>query len=137
LLCLRGLAALHDGERFLIERYGLAVTPVLELVDPKPLDRSKMSLLLAGISESVEGYPALATSSVSACVNVMSDPSVIAAVTVAMVGGPRPDSPAGGENGATPSRSPATRICGSSGPSSGNCCGRIGTVCQALLEAGP
>jgi CHAT domain-containing protein len=54
------MAALHDGESFLVQRYGLAVTPILELVDPRPLDRSKMSLLLAGISESVQGYPALA-----------------------------------------------------------------------------
>ena len=43
----------------LSQRYGLAVTPILELVDPQPLDRSKMNLLLAGISESVEGYPPL------------------------------------------------------------------------------
>ncbi|MCH8207857.1 MAG: CHAT domain-containing protein [Nitrospinae bacterium] len=53
------MAALHDGEQFLAQKYALAVTPSLALVDPKPLDRSKIKLLLAGISESVQGMPAL------------------------------------------------------------------------------
>ena len=35
------------------------MTPSLALVDPKPLDRTKIKLLLAGISDSVQGMPAL------------------------------------------------------------------------------
>jgi len=53
------MAALHDGERFLIERYALAVTPSLSLLDPKPFDRAHARLLVAGLSEDVEGFAAL------------------------------------------------------------------------------
>lgn len=53
------LGALHDGEHFLIERYAVAITPSLDLLAPKSLDPSSANLLLAGVSESVQGYPAL------------------------------------------------------------------------------
>jgi CHAT domain-containing protein len=53
------MAALHDGERFLVERFGVAVTPGLELTDPRPLDREKLEVLLGGVSQSVDGFPAL------------------------------------------------------------------------------
>jgi len=54
-------AALQDREskQYLIERYSLAITPSLTLTDPRPIDRSSVRLLAAGISESVQGYPAL------------------------------------------------------------------------------
>jgi CHAT domain-containing protein len=54
------MAALHDGERFLIERYALAVTPGLELTDPRPIDREEPRVFLGGLSESAQGFPALA-----------------------------------------------------------------------------
>jgi CHAT domain-containing protein len=53
------MAALHDGERFLVERYPVATTPGLELTDPRPLDRERVQLFLGGLSESVQGYPPL------------------------------------------------------------------------------
>jgi CHAT domain-containing protein len=53
------MSALHDGEHFLIEKYAVAITPGLELTDPRPIDREKLKLLLGGLSESVAGYPAL------------------------------------------------------------------------------
>ena len=53
------MAALHDGEDFLVRRYNLAVTPGLALTDPQPLDREAPKLLLAGLSESVQGFAAL------------------------------------------------------------------------------
>jgi len=55
------LSALHDGERgeFLIEKVPVAITPGLTLTDPKPIDRGAVRLLAAGISEAVQGYPAL------------------------------------------------------------------------------
>ncbi len=53
------MAALHDGEHFLIEMYGVAITPGLELTDPGPLDRRHLALFLGGLSESVQGFPAL------------------------------------------------------------------------------
>jgi len=53
------LAALHDGNQFLIQSYALAVTPGLSLVDPRPLDRTNARILLAGVSESVQDFEAL------------------------------------------------------------------------------
>jgi filamentous hemagglutinin family protein len=53
------MAALHDGERFLMERFAVAVTPSLQLLAPQRLEPSESRLLLAGVSESVQDYPAL------------------------------------------------------------------------------
>jgi len=53
------IAALHDGERFLIERYAVALTPSLNLIAPKQLDPSNARILLAGVSEEVQGYSEL------------------------------------------------------------------------------
>ena len=54
------LAALQDGEHFLIERYAIATTPGLSLTDPKPVDRTRMRVLLSGVSKGVQGAPPLA-----------------------------------------------------------------------------
>jgi filamentous hemagglutinin family protein len=51
--------ALHNGEGFVIERFAVAVTPSLDLIAPKPLDPARSRLLLAGVSESVQGEPPL------------------------------------------------------------------------------
>jgi len=53
------LGALHDGEQFLAARYALATTPGLTLTDPRPLPREHVQLLLNGLSDSVQGFPAL------------------------------------------------------------------------------
>jgi CHAT domain-containing protein len=53
------MAALHNGERFLVERFAVAVTPSLKLLAPKALVPSETRLLLAGVSDSVQGFPAL------------------------------------------------------------------------------
>jgi CHAT domain-containing protein/Tfp pilus assembly protein PilF len=53
------MAALHDGKRFLIEIYALAITPGLQLTDPRPIRREKIELLVNGLTESVQGFPAL------------------------------------------------------------------------------
>lgn len=45
------IAALWDGERYLVERYAVATVPGLTLLDPKPLPRTDMDTLLAGMSE--------------------------------------------------------------------------------------
>jgi CHAT domain-containing protein len=55
------MAALHDGEGFLMERFAVAVTPSLNLLAPKRLEPAQTRLLLAGVSEPVQGYPGLAT----------------------------------------------------------------------------
>jgi len=53
------MGVLHDGERFLIERYPVAITPSLSLTDPRSLDRERIRVFAAGLSESVQGQPAL------------------------------------------------------------------------------
>jgi CHAT domain-containing protein len=53
------IAALHDGKRFLIAKYALAVTPGLTLTDAKPLSRDKLEVLVSGLTDSVQGFSAL------------------------------------------------------------------------------
>ncbi|MDH5710530.1 MAG: CHAT domain-containing protein [Gammaproteobacteria bacterium] len=53
------LAALYDGKDFLIARYAIATTPGLTLTDPQPLPRENMKLLIAGLTEGVQGFPPL------------------------------------------------------------------------------
>ncbi len=45
------LAALHDGERYLIERYAVVTSPGLTLMQPSPPARRDTLALLAGLSE--------------------------------------------------------------------------------------
>lgn len=52
-------AALLDGDRFLVERFAVAVAPGLSLVDPAPLDPRSQRFLLAGVSEAEGGFAAL------------------------------------------------------------------------------
>jgi CHAT domain-containing protein/predicted negative regulator of RcsB-dependent stress response len=52
-------AALHDGQRFLIETYALAITPGLTLTDPRPLPRARVDALAVGTSEGVAGFAPL------------------------------------------------------------------------------
>ncbi len=52
-------ATLHDGENFLIQEFAVAVAPGLSMIDPKPLARGKVRMLLNGLSESVQGYAPL------------------------------------------------------------------------------
>ncbi len=53
------MAALHDGQRFLIERYAVALTPGLNLTDPHPLNRETIRFLASGLTKAVQGFPAL------------------------------------------------------------------------------
>jgi len=53
------LASLLDGERFVIQDFAVAVAPGLSLVEPRPLVRGKVRLLLSGVSEPVQGFPPL------------------------------------------------------------------------------
>ena len=53
------LAALHDGSSFLIKKFALAMTPGITLTDPRPLNRSTLRFLTAGLTKSVQGFPAL------------------------------------------------------------------------------
>jgi CHAT domain-containing protein len=42
------MAVLHDGQRYLVERYAVSVTPTLQLLEAKPLQREALSVLIAG-----------------------------------------------------------------------------------------
>ncbi len=53
------MAALHDGENFLISKYALATTPGLNLTDPRPIKRESSKMLSAGLTKSVQGFPPL------------------------------------------------------------------------------
>ena len=53
------MAALHDGKQFLVAKYAVAITPSLNLTDPRPIKREDMKLLAVGVTEAVQGYPAL------------------------------------------------------------------------------
>ncbi len=53
------MAALHDGENFLITNYATAITPGLDLTDPRPIERKNMQVLAFGLTEPVQGFPPL------------------------------------------------------------------------------
>ena len=53
------MAALHDGEEFLVKKYAVAVTPGVILTDPQPLNREQLKLLSVGLTEPVEGFASL------------------------------------------------------------------------------
>lgn len=53
------MSALHDGQKFLMEKYSIALTPGLQLIDPKPIPRQKISALTGGLTEAQQGFSAL------------------------------------------------------------------------------
>jgi CHAT domain-containing protein len=48
------MAALHDGQRFLIETYAIATIPALSLTAARPLEPQQMRVLLGGLTEQVK-----------------------------------------------------------------------------------
>jgi CHAT domain-containing protein len=53
------MAALHDGNQYLVEKYNIAITPSLQLFDPKPLKRGALKTLTAGLTEARQGFAPL------------------------------------------------------------------------------
>jgi CHAT domain-containing protein len=53
------MAALYDGEKYLIEKYNIALAPGLQLLQPQPLERQQLKGLLGGLSEARQGFSAL------------------------------------------------------------------------------
>ncbi len=55
------VATLYDRDRqqFLVERYDLALTPGLQLLDPKPLPRQELRALKAGLTTARQGFTEL------------------------------------------------------------------------------
>ena len=52
------MAALYDGQHYLVERYSIALAPGLQLLDPKPL-QDQLRALVAGLSAGRENFPPL------------------------------------------------------------------------------
>jgi len=53
------LGALHDGRDFLVVRYAIATAPSLTLTEPQPLTVKGARVLASGLTEAVQGFPAL------------------------------------------------------------------------------
>lgn len=53
------MAALYDGQKYLIEKYSVALTPGLQLLNPQPLQREQLKALIAGLSEARHNFPQL------------------------------------------------------------------------------
>lgn len=58
---LRGMpmAALHNGQQYLIEQYNIALTPGLQLLSPRSFSRQKLNTLVGGLAEARQGFSAL------------------------------------------------------------------------------
>jgi CHAT domain-containing protein len=48
------MAALYNGQQYLIEKYGIASVPSLQLVDSKQLPREQIKVLAAGVSQQIQ-----------------------------------------------------------------------------------
>lgn len=53
------IAALYDGEKYLIENYSVALTPSLQILEPQPLTRTPIKVLVGGLSEAKQNFPPL------------------------------------------------------------------------------
>ena len=53
------MAVLHDGDKYLIEDYNIALTPGLQLLAPRPLEEVELKTLVAGLTEARHGFAAL------------------------------------------------------------------------------
>ncbi|BAB73869.1 CHAT domain-containing protein [Anabaena sp. FACHB-709] len=51
------LGALYDGQQYLIEKYAIALSVGLQLLDPKPLQRGDLRALTAGLTQPPPNYP--------------------------------------------------------------------------------
>jgi len=53
------MAVLQDGEQYLIEKYGIAIVPGLQLIEAQPRTRQQIAALTVGLSEARHGFSAL------------------------------------------------------------------------------
>jgi len=53
------MAALHDGNQFVIAKYAVATTPGLTLTDPRPIKRQAVRALAVGLTDAVQNFPPL------------------------------------------------------------------------------
>jgi CHAT domain-containing protein len=71
------MAALYDGQAYLVEQYSVAVTPGLQLLEPRSLNaQDRRQVLLGGLTQSRQGFsalPGVATESEQIATNVGAD----------------------------------------------------------------
>ncbi len=53
------MAVLHDGQHYLVERYSIALSPGLQLLEPQSLNVAQLDVLTGGLSLSQQGFSAL------------------------------------------------------------------------------
>jgi CHAT domain-containing protein len=53
------MAALYDGQQYLIEKYSIALSQGLQLLDPRPLAGEGLKTLTGGLTEARQGFSAL------------------------------------------------------------------------------
>jgi len=53
------IAALHDGDGYVIEHYSLALTPGLQLLNSQPLEARQLSVIAAGLTEERQQFSSL------------------------------------------------------------------------------
>ena len=53
------MAALYDGRQYLVENYAIALSPSLQLFDPKPLKSYRLKALAVGLEQARHGFPRL------------------------------------------------------------------------------
>jgi CHAT domain-containing protein len=53
------MAALYDGQKYLVQKYAVALTPGLQLLAPKSLQRTQLRALTGGLTEARQGFSPL------------------------------------------------------------------------------
>ena len=53
------MSALYDGHQYLIEHYAVALSPSLQLFNPKPLQSGRLNALVVGLEQARQGFPRL------------------------------------------------------------------------------
>ena len=53
------MSVLYDGQQYLMEKYNLALTPGLQLIDPRPLKHQQLTVFVGGVSKETQNFNAL------------------------------------------------------------------------------
>lgn len=53
------MSVLHDGQQYLVEKYGVVLSPGLQLIEPQSIASQELKALTAGLTEARGGFPAL------------------------------------------------------------------------------
>ncbi len=53
------MAALYDGRQYLIEKYSIALSPGMQLLEPSPLEQKQLRVLVGALSEASQGFSPL------------------------------------------------------------------------------